>query len=98
MFHKSAHLWKKFKGSSVKLSEFLKTECKSTHEGRLFKGEPSVEWTVPGSTQETRGIRLFPEEGLGQRGRASRQRGSRPGGPEVRGRRGERARKSTERK
>lgn len=53
-----------------------------------LKGEPSVEWALPGSTQERRGIRLFPEEGLEQRGNASQQRGSRPGGPRV-GARGE---------
>lgn len=40
-----------------------------------LKGEPSVEWALPGSTQERRGIRLFPEEGLEQRGNASQTEG-----------------------
>ena len=50
-----------------------------------LKWQPSVEWALPRSTQERRGIRLFPGEGLEQRGHASQAEGLQTWGGKGRG-------------
>ena len=60
-----------------------------------LKRQPSVEWALPRSTQERRGVRLFPGEGLEQRGHASQAEGLQTWGGQGWGRE-LRSRKSTE--